>query len=213
MKVKKLRSFVLPTIYLIAIGAIVISVFLLGETIKSYKSMEEEETTYVVGSIVENIVPVLKEDEAKTSPPFKSEEVQISKNFYEKDADEKKQQSSLIYYEGTYMPNSGILYKSDNEFEVLATHSGTVTNVKEDEILGTIVEIEYNPNLKTIYQSLKNIKIKNGDRIEQGQVIGYSGSNNLEPTNKNELLFEVYYNGKLLNPEKFYNTELKTYEE
>ena len=78
-----------------------------------------------------------------------------------------------------------------------------VVNIKNDEVLGHVVEIEHNQNLRTIYYSLGNIDVKVGDTLSQGEIIGKSGLNKISDA-KNNLLFEVYYNGTLLNPEEFY---------
>ena len=42
-----------------------------------------------------------------------------------------------------------------------------------------------------------------GDILSQGEIVGKSGLNKISEA-KNNLLFEVYYNGTLLNPEEFY---------
>ena len=91
--------------------------------------------------------------------------------------DEATQENSLVYYEQTYLQNSGVLYSSDEVFDVLATYDGTVTNVSTDEILGNVVEITHNPNLKTVYYSLGEVTVKNGDVLKSGDIIGKSGDN------------------------------------
>ena len=106
------------------------------------------------------------------------------------------------------MPNTGILYSSDKEFNVVASLAGKVTIVKEDEILGNIVEIEHSNNIVTIYQSIKDVNVKVGDTIKQGDLIAKSGSNKLENETENCLHFEVYKEGKLINPEALYTLDL-----
>jgi len=207
----KLRPYVLPTIYIISIVTIIASIILIGETIRNFKN--EPDVTYIVGKeIKDDSEPVVEIKPDLVIKPFNDEEVTLVKDFYEKDATEDKQKNSLIYYEGTYMQNSGILYKSSKDFEVITVMDGVVSNIKEDNLLGMVIEIDHDSNLKTIYQSLKEITVKLGDPVKQGEVIGISGSNNVDPTNKFELLFEVCHNGKLLNPNNFYGTEIKTYE-
>ena len=106
------------------------------------------------------------------------------------------------------MPNTGILYSSDKEFNIVSTLNGKVITVKEDEILGNIVEIEHENNIVTIYQSIKDINVKVGDTIKQGDLIAKSGPNKLENEKENCLHFEVYQEGNLINPETLYNLEL-----
>ena len=123
--------------------------------------------------------------------------------------DETTQQNSLVYYEQTYLQNSGVLYSSDEVFDVFATFDGTVTNVSTDEILGNVVEITHNPNLKTVYYSLGEVTVKKDDVVNCGDIIGKSGDNLLEGEKDNSLLVEVYYNGNTIDPEDFYNMNIK----
>ena len=106
------------------------------------------------------------------------------------------------------MPNTGVLYSSDKTFNVIASLEGKVAAVKEDEILGNIVEIEHSNEIVTIYQSIKDVKVKAGDLVKQGDIIATSGSNKLEGEKENCLHFEVYQGGSLINPEDFFKLDL-----
>lgn len=123
--------------------------------------------------------------------------------------EEAKQQNSLVYYENTYLQNSGVLYSSKDEFDVLSSFDGTVTNVSKDDILGNYVEITHNQNLKTIYYSLSDVQVKKDDVVISGDVIGKSGDNSLNGETENCLLFEVYHNGTTIDPEDFYNMNIE----
>ena len=112
------------------------------------------------------------------------------------------------YYEQTYLQNSGVLYSSKEVFDVLSVLDGTVTNIFEDEILGNVVEITHNTNLKSLYYSLSEITVKKDDLVKSGQTIGKSGDNLLDDESENCLLLEVYYNGKTIDPEDFYNMNI-----
>jgi peptidase M23B len=123
--------------------------------------------------------------------------------------DEAKQQNSLVYYENTYLQNSGVLYSSTSAFDVICAIDGKVTNVSKDEILGNFVEITHNPNLKTIYYSLSEVQVKKDDTVMSGDVLGKSGDNSLNGETENCLLFEVYHNGTAIDPEDFYNMSIE----
>ena len=140
---------------------------------------------------------------------FTSESVTISKYYYHSKDDNERQTKSLIKYQNIYMPNTGILYSSDEQFNVVAISDGTITSVKEDEILGYIVEIEHQNNLVSIYQSVSNVTLEEGTVVKQGDVIATSGPNSLENEKDNCLHFEVYKDGTLLNPESIYNIEIE----
>lgn len=209
MKVRKLKKFVLPTIYTIAIASVFVSIILIGRTLSSYT--KEDINSYVVNALLdEETTPVMNFTNDKAVKPYTAEDVVISKNFYEMDADEETQQKSLIYYENTYMQNSGVLYSSENSFDIVAVLDGKVAEIKEDEILGNVLVIDHGNELKSTYQSLNDIKVKVGDEVKQGDIIAQSGENKLNNSSKNSLLFEVYNKGQLINPEKFYEMDLKT---
>jgi stage II sporulation protein Q len=206
MKVRRLRKFVIPTIYTIALAALFISILIIGKTYNSFTN--EDINSHVVNAIVDDdSKAVMNETENKMIKPFANDNVTISKNFYDKDATEEEQQNSLIYYENTYMQNSGVLYTSENAYDIVATLDGKISDIKTDDILGNVIEIDHDNEIKTVYQSVDNIKVKVGDEVKQGDVIATSGANKLNNTNKNCLLFEVYQKGQLVNPEKMFETK------
>jgi len=155
-----------------------------------------------------NVVSVVNTTNNNVAKPYASEKVVVNKNYYDINADEKKQQNSLIYYEKTYMENTGILYTASEKFDALATMDGTIKNIKEDEILGIVVEVINTDKVSTIYYSLGELNVAVGDLVKQGDVIGTSGPNKLDSTENNSMLFEVYINGNLVNPEDYYNMKI-----
>lgn len=208
MNKRKLKSFVLPTVYIMVIGILFISISFIGSALQSKVKYDDNLS---VNALEDIVTPVIKNEEEinetdkKIVKPFTSTAVSISKSYYDMQDDEKTQQNSLVYYENTYLQNSGVLYSSNETFDILSVYDGTVTNVSKDEILGNVVEITHNPNLKTIYYSLGEISVKKDDLVNSGTIIGKSGSNLLDEEQNNCLLFEVYYNGNTIDPEDFYN--------
>lgn len=211
MNKRKLKSFVLPTVYIMVIGILFISISFIGSALQSKVKYDDNLS---VNALEDDVTPVIKNEEEtnttdkKIVKPFTSTAVSISKSYYDMQDDEKTQQNSLVYYENTYLQNSGVLYSSKEAFDILSVYDGTVTNISEDEILGNVVEITHNPNLKTIYYSLGEILVKKDDVINSGTIIGKSGSNLLDEEQDNCLLFEVYYNGNTIDPEDFYNMNI-----
>ncbi len=203
----KLKPFVLPSIYLLAVFALVISIF---ATSKSLKEPEKEEITYVSNAIFGTTIPVMNvEDDptVKVIRPYQKENVKIDKYFYDYQGDATKQQQSLIEHENTYMQNSGIDFVCDEAFDVIAVLDGTVIDVKEDEILGKIVEVRHGNNLISIYQSLGEVKVAKNDTIKQGQVIGTSGKSELS-NHENQLHFELFSKGVIVNPENYFDKSI-----
>lgn len=204
---RKLKPWVIPTIYALVVAVVFTCLYILGNTIND--GFQSPSKNNVKDVLIEEDIPVNKEIEStKVLKPYNGENVTIANKFYEKDADEKTQQNSLIYYENIYMQNTGILYNSDKQFNVIAVLDGTVKNIKEDKILGNVIEIEHGTNLTAFYQSVDNIKVKVGDQVKQGDLIATSGANNIENTKDNCLHFQVYNQGQLLNPETFYTMNL-----
>lgn len=207
MTKKRLKDWVIPTLLLFVLTGILLLYYLLSSI--SQASLVPSDT-YFVDILLDHktTTEVNKEIQTEVIKPYKGENVTISKYYYNSKDDETRQQQSLIKYENIYMPNTGILYSSDKEFNIVSTLNGKVITVKEDEILGNIVEIEHENNIVTIYQSIKDINVKVGDTIKQGDLIAKSGPNKLENEKENCLHFEVYQEGNLINPETLYNLEL-----
>lgn len=109
------------------------------------------------------------------------------------------------------MQNSGVDYRKEGTFDVVAVLDGTVINVKEDNILGNIVEIRHNNEIISVYQSLSDITVKIDDTVLQGQIIGKSGVNNINKQLKEHLHFELYYKGMVVNPENYFGKNYKNY--
>lgn len=150
-----------------------------------------------------NVTPTINETKSIIRP-YTSKEVSATIPYYNIDGTNDEQAAALIYYEGIYMQNTGVLYTSNNQFDVVSILDGTVKNVKEDSLMGNIVEIEHTNNLTTVYQSLGEVKVSVGDKVSQGDVIATSGQNKITTDTSNDLHFEVFYKGEVFNPEEFY---------
>ena len=155
--------------------------------------------------------PVMAE-ETKIIKPYKDETVKIGKTFYDFEADAEEQEKSIIFYENTYMQNSGVDYINDKDFEVYTVLDGEVIDVKKDETLGNIIEIKHDKEIITIYQGLSKVNVKKGDKVTQGTALGISGTSEINPDYKSYLHFEVFHKGELLNPENFYNLNIEELE-
>ena len=208
MKQRKLKGYVLPTLY------VLILMFIFG-TVSLISTLLQTNPNYLYSiGLIRNSesLPVISTDGAASSgivKPYTSEAVKIDKYFYDINGSEEQQQKALIMFQNTYMKNTGVLYNSDEAFDCVTVLSGTVLNIKKDEVLGNVVEIEHNTNLRTIYYDLSDINVSVGDVLNQGELVGKSGTNKISSSNNN-LLFEVYYNGTLINPESFYDMDPST---
>lgn len=204
MTKKRLKEWVIPTLGLIVLIGALLLYYLLSNLLNINLVPED---TYFTNILIDtnSTMKVNNIIDSTIINPYTSKNVSISKYYYNKDDEETRQQQSLIKYDNIYMPNTGILYSSDEEFEIISILDGKVSSIKTDDILGNIIEIEHNNNVVTIYQSVKDVKVKEGDTIKQGDIIALSGSNKLEDEKNNCLHFEVYKDGSLINPLNFLN--------
>lgn len=204
MKRRKLKSFVIPsTIALFIIGTL----FTTSIISKKASDKEPQNLTYVSKAIIEDDVAVINTDK-KVIYPYTDQSVEIGKYFYDYKGESSKQEKSIIYHDNTYMQNSGVDFISANVFDVISVLDGTVTDVKEDENLGKIVEIKHGNDCISIYQSLSELSVKKGDTVNQGQIIGKSGTNELDKEMGNHLHFEFYTNGQVVDPTLYLGKEL-----
>lgn len=205
---KRLRpkSFVIPTLYAVLFVTVVTGAYLISNSMKGEKV--EENYTYVSNVIMDNQIPVMNQT-TKMIKPYTNEKVTVGKTYYDYKGESKNQESSITYYDGSYIQNSGIDYTLNETFDVVSVLDGTVTDVKQDEVLGNVVEIKHGNDYVTTYQSLSEVSVKKGDTVTQGQVIGKSGTNKLDKDMGNHLHFELYTNGQVVDPNLYIDKELK----
>lgn len=204
----RLKSYVIPCLYVVLFSSIVIGATLITNSLKEKEVETEPEYNYVSSTILNQDIPVINET-VKMIKPYTNEQVKVGKSYYDYKAESKAQEGSITYYDGSYIQNSGIDYVLGETFDVVAVLNGTVVNVKQDEILGNVVEIQHDNNYVTTYQSLSEVSVKKDDIVTQGQIIGKSGSNKLDKDMGNHLHFEVYVNGQVVDPNLYVDKEIK----
>lgn len=188
------------------IVAILVLIPVLTVIIFSKESMKKT-NDLVTTDTISDTVPVINETR-KMINPYTDSSVTISKSYYDYKGEATEQEKSITVYENTYIQNTGIDYISTNTFDIVSVLDGTVVTVKEDELLGKIIEVKHDNGLITGYQSLSEITVQKNDKIKQGQVIGKSGTNKLDKEIGNHLHFEIYENGSSVNPINYLNKEV-----
>lgn len=204
----KLKRWATATIYLSLILIVFVSMVFISNKLDNYYG-DSLNLSYILKDFIDNDTPVANIKNESITKPFDKENITTDIDFYDKDADEESQQKSLILYENTYMPNTGILYTSEEQFDVLSTLDGKITKISKDELLGNVVEITHSNTLTTTYYSIDNVKVKENQTIKQGEVIGTSGKNNISSTSDNMMLFEVSLNGNNIDPDNYYQMKLE----
>ncbi|WP_342563341.1 M23 family metallopeptidase [Paenibacillus sp. FSL R7-0345] len=145
---------------------------------------------------------VVASAESLAWPVASPSEVQVVKPFYDENGTEENHVAAMVQYNDTFVPNVGIdIAREDNKtFDVKAALSGEVTRVEEVAVFGKVVEITHPGNLKTVYQSLGDVKVKQGDEVKQGDTLATAGRSEIEKDLGNHVHFEVYEDGKVVNP-------------
>ena len=207
---RRVRKVLVPITYAICIFAFVVSMYFAGVIANKYLFSKFGDLQYVDGEITEELdrdIPVVSTT-TFVGRPYLDNNVKLAKSFYDYKGDSESQERSIILYENTYMQNSGVDYSSENVFDVISILDGSVISVKEDNLLGTIVEVRHSNDLISVYQSLSDVIIKEGDELLQGQIIAKSGTSNINKDLGNHLHFELYYKGAIVNPEDYYNKDI-----
>lgn len=136
--------------------------------------------------------------------PFKEEnldKVQILQEFYEVNADPEMREKALMVFNQSFTTSSGVsIGMNGEEFEVVAALSGKVLDVKLDEFTGNKIILEHPNGKQTHYSSVKDILVKKGDQVSQGQAIGTATQNEWNQSAGVHMHFEVLVDGAYVNP-------------
>lgn len=182
-----------------------VSILALSEVKLNNKAPEEN--NHVNKTIFENKIPVVGTVET-IARPYVDSSIKIKTNYYNPKDDEETQKNSLILFENTYLPSTGVDYGSDYDFDIVSILDGVVVTVKEDQTLGKIIEIKHKDNIISTYQSLSEVLVKEGDEVKQGTLIGKSGTSNIQKDMGSHLHFELTIDSKTVDPEEYYDKEL-----
>ena len=214
MTKRKLKPFVTPIIYVVSLCLLVFGVYLIEDAVSDSVFKSNNDVTEVEDSINEDNyiddmqpdIPVVSTD-TQIIRPYVDGNVKVVSNYYDYTATNSEQEQSILYYEDTYMQNSGVDYAlsdNKNDFEVVSILDGVVSSIEDDDILGTIVEIKYSNDLIGVYQSMGEVFVNVNDNVTQGTVIGKSGMSNIGKDLGSHLHFELYYQGMVVNPENYF---------
>jgi stage II sporulation protein Q len=199
----KLKSFVFPVLYVSLIFTLIVGLYFTSRAMNQDVNDSIDDITYVSSVILGDTVPVINaSSDTIISNPYTNENVRIIRYFYDMEDDIDKQKDSIVYYDNTYMPNTGVDYALEEKFEIISILDGTVIDIKEDEMLGKIVEIRHDNELISSYAGLSEITVQKGETVTAGMKIGVSGTSRLNEAIGNHLHFEIYQNGVNIDPLK-----------
>lgn len=204
---RRLKKPVIYAIYGIAAVVLLGSVYLIQRAVSKDNFNPDDDYEYVSETIFDDEVPVINVNDVIIRP-YTDQAISIVKNFYDYKSEAAKQETSLVYYENTYLQNSGVSYGGKDAFNILAILDGTVIDVKDDKLLGKIVEIRHSNDMISVYQSLSEVSVKKDAVIKQGDAIGKSGTSNISKELNSHLYFEFIYKGQNVNPEDYYDKKV-----
>ncbi|HLR67734.1 M23 family metallopeptidase [Virgibacillus alimentarius] len=155
----------------------------------------------------EDAEAVLDQQEVIGMPVENQDQAEIVTKFYDYNAEQKEQEDGLVLYNNRYYQSTGIdIAAADDEtFDVVASLSGTVTEVKEDPLLGNVVVLDHGDDVVTYYASLGEVDVKADSEVEQGDKLGTAGKNLFGKDNGTHVHFELRKNDIEVNPEEYFN--------
>lgn len=120
-----------------------------------------------------------------------------------------------FYYNKTlnnYYVHTGVDFSAEQGSEVFAVASGTIESVYTSDVLvGTQITIDHGNGVKSVYEFVTAKEgLKAGDKVEKGDVIAtVAEPNGKEYKDGAHLHFEVFENGKNIDPSKYLTLEEK----
>lgn len=104
---------------------------------------------------------------------------------------------------GTYGFHSGVDLAAPAGTPIKATRGGTVTRATYDSASGYYVTVNHGDGFSSSYLHMTHYIVKAGDKVSQGQILGYVGSTGW--STGNHLHFSIYFNGVAQNPAAYMN--------
>jgi len=105
---------------------------------------------------------------------------------------------------GTWYIHKGIDFSTWRSGDpVMATASGQVVNVGFDNLFGNSVIIKHNHGMYTRYAHLSSYRVKKGQFVEQGDIIGNVGNSGM--STGPHLHYEVHIGSDVVDPSKYVN--------
>ena len=102
---------------------------------------------------------------------------------------------------GRGKPHEGIDIPAPSGTKIIAASSGIVEWANYSTSAGNWIGINHGNGIYTIYMHQSKIKVKTGQKVEAGDVIGYVGTTGY--STGNHLHFSVKVNGKYVNPHDY----------
>lgn len=211
-KVKRFfkKRWAFPAVYIASAAIILSGVLWYQNSASDSDDFKYDATNNPTKQMDDPGVPVSKELENFTWPVADPEVVETQKQFYDNAQSKEEQVDALVFYDNMYQPNTGIdlKMKDNSEFDVVASLSGTVTNVTTDSVLGNTIVLDHGDGIKTVYQSVKDIQVEKGDSVEKGDPLATSGQSQFNKEAGVHVHFEIRKDDVAVNPVDYFDKSL-----
>jgi murein DD-endopeptidase MepM/ murein hydrolase activator NlpD len=98
--------------------------------------------------------------------------------------------------------HKGMDFTAPTGTPIYATGNGKIHRAQRSTTFGNVVYIDHGYGYKTIYAHMSKMKVKRGEKVKRGDLIGYVGNTGLSVSS--HLHYEVHKNDVALNPISFY---------
>ncbi|GGJ91724.1 stage II sporulation protein Q [Lentibacillus kapialis] len=205
------KKWFFPAVYL-TIAALLLSMVVWYQNLGNQIDESQEENTEEYSPVEhgEEAQPVMDQQEVVQKPVESMDQAEIVTKYYDYNAEQEAQENAIVVFNDRYYQSTGIdIASADGEtFDVLASLSGKVTEIKEDPLLGNVVTLKHENDVTTHYASLGDVKVSADQKVKQGETLGSAGKNLFGKDNGTHLHFEIRKDGNAVNPEDFFNQPL-----
>jgi len=102
--------------------------------------------------------------------------------------------------------HEGMDFVAPTGTDIYATGDGTIVNAGWEQGYGNCIVINHGFGYETLYGHLSAIKVRPGQTVKRGDIIGLVGSTG--KSTAPHLHYEVHYKGQVMNPQNYYFLDL-----
>ncbi|MCW3804862.1 M23 family metallopeptidase [Plebeiibacterium marinum] len=106
--------------------------------------------------------------------------------------------------------HEGIDFIASTGTKIFAAADGKVTSVRVSDSFGRVVEVDHGFGITTLYAHMSKFKVKRGENVKRGDVLGYVGNSGLSAGP--HLHYEVHIKGKEVDPVNYFFKDLTSAE-
>ncbi len=103
---------------------------------------------------------------------------------------------------GDWRTHGGVDFKGADGSQIKAIAYGTVTDISDDPLYGTVITVDHGNEVIARYCGLNKdaTEVAEGETVKNGQLLGYLGEVPCEKADVTHLHLEIYYKGENVDP-------------